>query len=293
MPDWPRLIASLRDHGVNVNDDCDVSPITGGSLSQAWQLRSGTDRWFLKTAPAPSLAMLEAEADGLRELQRAEAVRVPHAVACGATGSDSYLLLEWLTMRSSSDSSDRQLGELLAQQHRCSGERFGWHRDNTIGATPQHNASCDDWIAFFRGQRLGFQLELAGRNGFGGELQHSGARLMLKLADYFGSYQPSPSLLHGDLWSGNYAVSDGEPVIFDPAVYYGDRETDIAMTRLFGGFGAEFYRAYTDRWPLEHGHERRLPLYQLYHVLNHLNLFGSSYIGRALELMRTLEEQRG
>ena len=118
------------------------------------------------------------------------------------------------------------------------------------------------------------------------------ARLQDSLEIFFHDYVPQPSLLHGDLWAGNYAAVDGVPVIFDPAVYYGDRETDIAMTRLFGGFGEAFYDAYTRSWPLQPGHESRLELYQLYHVLNHLNLFGAGYLGRALELLRSLNRAR-
>jgi fructosamine-3-kinase len=129
---------------------------------------------------------------------------------------------------------------------------------------------------------------LAAENGFTGELQQEGDRLLSNLGQFFDGYWPEASLLHGDLWGGNWASSGGEPVIFDPAVYYGDRESDIAMTKLFGGFSAEFYRAYEEAWPLAAGNEKRILLYQLYHVLNHLNLFGQSYLGRALRIIRSL-----
>ena len=135
---------------------------------------------------------------------------------------------------------------------------------------------------------MGYQLGLAADNGFTGELQERGSRLLKRLPVYFESVKPEVSLLHGDLWGGNWGCTGGDPVIFDPAVYYGDRETDIAMTRLFGGFGAAFYEAYDSSWPLADGHQERLHLYQLYHVLNHLNLFGSAYLGRAVSLIDEL-----
>ena len=131
-------------------------------------------------------------------------------------------------------------------------------------------------------------MELAARNGYGGELSQKGADLIARLPELFTGYAPEASLLHGDLWGGNWASTGGEPVIFDPAVYYGDRESDLAMTRLFGGFSPRFYEAYEATWPLADGYQRRILLYQLYHVLNHLNLFGRGYLGRALGLMNEL-----
>lgn len=290
MPDWPRVLGSLRDAGVAVADDSRISPVGGGDISKAWKLQSGADVWFLKTGDAGADTMFEAEADGLRDLRRAKAVRVPVPVVCGVAGSDSYLLLEWIALEQRDRGSDRKLGELLAIQHRCSLDRFGWHRNNTIGATPQPNAWKNDWTDFYRDQRLACQLELARKNNYGRELQDAGEKLMQGLARFFADYRPVPSLLHGDLWVGNYASAGGQPVIYDPAVYFGDRETDLAMTRLFGGFGAEFYRAYADNWPLQPGYEQRLVLYQLYHVLNHLNLFGAGYLGRALKMLHTLNQ---
>jgi fructosamine-3-kinase len=260
--------------------------VGGGGISNAWKLQSGDHRWFLKTGPAESLSMFDAEAAGLRELLAAKAVRVPEPIASGVAGANGYLLLEWIEF--DGRDSDGRLGELLAEQHRCSKPRFGWHRDNTIGATPQVNTWNESWTDFYREHRLGYQLELAGRNGYGSELQDEGGRLMHGIPRFFEEYEPVPSLLHGDLWGGNHASAGGQPVIYDPAVYYGDRESDIAMTRLFGGFGDAFYQAYSSRWPLQRGHRERLLLYQLYHVLNHLNLFGRSYFGRSLELLSML-----
>lgn len=249
---------------------------------------SASDAVFRKVAPAAALAMFEAEAEGLQELRSARAIRVPEVLACGVTGGECFLELERLTFDRVTAETERQFGEQLARLHRHTAKRFGWHRDNTIGLTLQQNDWCDNWVDFFRKHRLGFQLELATANGYDGDISHYGAMLSDRLPELFAGYEPDASLLHGDLWAGNWGSVGGEPVIFDPAVYYGDRESDIAMTLLFGGFGKPFYEAYESSWPRAQGFEQRLKLYQLYHVLNHLNLFGGSYLGQAVLLLRAL-----
>ncbi len=248
----------------------------------------GTDDAFVKTGPPGSLPMFEAEAEGLRELAAAHAIRVPAVIDCGIDNGTAYIAIERLRFERATTGIEATFGEQLANLHRHTKEQHGWHRDNTIGPTPQHNPWTGDWIDFFREHRLRFQLDLAARNGYTGELQALGDQLEGRLPDLFDGYTPAASLCHGDLWSGNWGVAGGVPVIFDPAVYYGDRESDIAMTMLFGGFGRAFYRAYEESWPMAAGHDRRLKLYQLYHVLNHLNLFGSGYMGQAMKLLRDL-----
>ena len=243
---------------------------------------------FLKTGPSSSYDMLSAEAEGLEELASPDAIRVPRVFAFGEEDGIAYLATEWLEMARASRDVETRLGTGLAALHRTTADRYGWHRDNTCGPTPQVNPWSDDWVEFYREHRLAFQLDLAARNGYGGALQERGARLLQRLDRYFEGYAPQASLLHGDLWGGNWGCCDGEPVIFDPAVYYGDRESDLAMTRLFGGFGRAFYSAYEDAWPLAPGHRERCDLYQLYHVLNHLNLFGSGYLGQAQRLIDNL-----
>ena len=284
MPDWPNIFAALRADGLAISDNAGPGPVGGGDISAAWRI----DSLFVKTGGIDSLDMLQAEAEGLQELNTASAIRVPTLLSVGSTESDAYLATEWIEFDRPTRETERLLGERLAAMHRCGKHRFGWHRDNTIGLTPQHNDWADDWVDFFRIRRLDFQLELAARNGFGDELQLAGRRLSENLESLFEGYKPAASLLHGDLWGGNWAAANGEPVIFDPAVYFGDRESDIAMTQLFGGFGQEFYSAYQASWPMESGHKKRLKLYQLYHVLNHLNLFGSAYLGRATQLIHDL-----
>jgi len=232
--------------------------------------------------------MFEAEADGLKELKSANVIRVPEILDCGLRDGGAFLALERFTFERASAAVESLLGERLAQLHRHTEKRFGWFRDNTIGLTPQVNDRCDDWVEFFRRNRLEFQLELARSNGYGADLDRPGAQLCESLPELFAGHEPVASLLHGDLWGGNWGSVDGEPVIYDPAVYYGDRESDIAMTMLFGGFGKSFYEAYENAWPMAPGHEPRLKLYRLYHVLNHLNLFGRSYLGQAQSLLGEL-----
>jgi fructosamine-3-kinase len=234
--------------------------------------------------------MFEAEADGLREIGSTQAIRVPEILGCGIENGESFLELERFSFDRATAETEAKLGKQMAKLHLYTAERFGWFRDNTIGPTPQINTWSDDWISFFRVHRLDYQLELATANGYGTAVQERGSKLASNLESLFDGYAPVASLLHGDLWGGNWGSVNGEPVIFDPAVYYGDRESDIAMTLLFGGFGRSFYEAYEKSWPMAAGHEQRRKLYQLYHVLNHLNLFGRSYLGRATELLAQLAQ---
>lgn len=288
MPQWQSLFSVLREHDIRVSDSDMPRPVGGGDISSAWRVRADDHHVFLKTGPASSYEMFLAESEGLKELQKADALRVPRVLGCVVSGTEAMLALEWIDFEPASSGAEHTLGRLLAKQHRFREERFGWRRDNTIGSTPQINSWSDDWVRFFAEHRLGFQLDLAARNGFEGNLQIDGWKLVNSLGKFFDDYWPEPSLLHGDLWGGNWAVAAGQPVIFDPAVYYGDREADIAMTKLFGGFGRAFYGAYEEEWPFESGVEQRLEIYKLYHVLNHLNLFGSAYLSRAEAIIRNL-----
>ena len=288
MPDWSSIYQHLEDEGVNVTSGGSPTPVSGGDISAAWRLSTTDGDLFIKTGPPSAAEMFAAEADGLAELARSGTVRVPQLIATGQSEALVFLALEWLQLEAADSKVEQQFGEQLAELHRTTKDRFGWNRDNTIGLTAQQNTWNEDWVDFYREHRLAFQLRLAADNGFRGDLQDRGARLLKRLPIFFERSDTVASLLHGDLWGGNWGCSEGRPVIFDPAVYYGDRETDIAMTRLFGGFGAAFYDAYEATWPLPYGHDERLHLYQLYHVLNHLNLFGSAYLSRAIGLMDKL-----
>lgn len=261
--------------------------IGGGCINETVRLRGEGRDFFVKLNTASKADMFVAEAEGLRDIAATRTLRVPEPVCRGVAGGSAYLVLEYLSLGHAGKGA--VLGERLAALHRITQTEFGWRRDNTIGSTPQINTPDTDWLRFFRARRLGCQLELAERNGAVSELLRRGAELMERLAGLFDGYHPQPSLLHGDLWSGNYSfLTDGTPVIFDPAVYFGDREADIAMTELFGGFGGDFYAAYRAAWPLDTGYAVRRMLYNLYHILNHYNMFGGGYGQQALRMMQQL-----
>ncbi len=263
--------------------------LSGGSINSAYRIAGGGHNYFVKLNQAYKLDMFEAEADGLHELAAAKAIRMPAPVCFGEAEGKSWLVTEYIELGRGAGDSAQYLGQQLAALHRHTSERFGWFRDNTIGSTAQENSWSDSWIDFYRDYRLLYQLRLAAKNGFTGSLQLKGERLLADLDIFFSSYSPVPSLLHGDLWGGNYAFDKtGQPVIFDPAVYYGDREADIAMTELFGGFSSEFYRAYQEVCPMDEGYKVRKTLYNLYHILNHTNLFGGTYASQAESMIDRL-----
>ena len=269
-------------------DPAEPRHLGGGCINSAVRLMDEERAFFVKLNQASLLDMFEAESEGLQAMAETGAIRVPKPLCCGLTGDQAYLVMEYIEMGSAGSESARDAGRQLARMHRASWNSFGWHRDNTIGSTPQPNNPSGDWTEFFRDHRLAFQLRLAASNGYGGSLQRSGERLLSGLHHLI-DHDPQPSLLHGDLWGGNIAYDQqGHPVIFDPAVYYGDREADLAMTELFGGFGKAFYDAYREAWPLAPGYSTRKTLYNLYHILNHLNLFGGGYLGQASSMIDRL-----
>lgn len=266
--------------------------VSGGSINQCyrWPCTGGT--LFVKVAPRATLPDFEAEVAGLGELAAAHAVRVPRVAAVGYTDGAAFLALEWITAGARSPDCERRLGEGLAALHAVSAPRFGWSRDNSVGRTPQENSWSDDWAEFFRERRLRPQLARAVAGGYADMLETPGERLLESLHLLLAGHRPTPSLLHGDLWGGNWLASeDIEPVVFDVAVYYGDRETDLAMTRLFGGFSNDFYKGYESVTPPAAGEAMRQELYNLYHVLNHANLFGAGYARQARETIDRLLAQ--
>ena len=267
-----------------------IIEVGGGSISRAFRLQTANAHYFLKLNAAEHDEMFAAEADGLEALCACRSVRVPRVLAHGACGPDAYLLLEYVALRPLRDGdTGRAAGLALADLHRIEGRRFGWRRDNFIGSTPQRNEESDDWQSFFASRRLTPQLELARERGIRGRLIANGERLIEHLPALFTGYAPKASLLHGDLWAGNAAFDDsGQLALFDPAIHYGDRESDLAMMQLFGGFPASMVAAYREAWPLASGFEQRRTLYQLYHVLNHMNLFGGGYQAQAERMIGSL-----
>lgn len=264
--------------------------VMGGSINHAYRIEGNGQIYFIKLNEGRYFDMFDAEAAGLAELAQPGVIKVPVPLCWGTTPQHAYLVMDSLTLRSDNVSASRQLGHQLAVLHQVTQSQYGWYRDNYIGSTLQENTPHTDWITFWGQHRLGYQLRLAASNGYNRSiLQGNGEELMAVLPHFFQHYTPQASLLHGDLWAGNYATdANALPVIFDPAVYYGDRETDIAMTELFGGYSADFYAAYNERWPLDEGYVVRKTLYNLYHVLNHLNIFGGSYLGQAERMLSQL-----
>ena len=265
--------------------------VAGGCIHQSLVLEGAGARFFAKLN-APGFAdAFAAEADGLQALAQA-AIRVPGVIAQGATSDSAFLVLEHLDLGSGDDVAHAALGRQLARVHAHHGDRFGWHRGNFIGATPQRNGTAEAWAAFWQRERLAPQLALAAERGF--RMQRVGDALLAAVPQLLAGHAPAASLVHGDLWGGNAAfLADGTPVLFDPAVYHGDREVDLAMTELFGGFPAAFHTAYREAAPLDDGYLMRRTLYNLYHVLNHANLFGGGYAAQAEQMMeRLLAETR-
>ena len=265
----------------------------GGCINDAFVLHGQDgERYFLKLNDADKAAMFAAEAEGLAEILSSHSLRAPAPICWGEAGGQAYLVLEYLEF--GGRGSDSALAQGLVALHRTRQAQFGWRIDNTIGDTPQPNSPCPDWIEFWRDRRLHHQARLAKTRGASHGLIDKCERLMGRMPEFFRGYQPEPSLLHGDLWGGNYGfLRSGEAVIFDPAVYYGDREADLAMTELFGGFSAQFYAAYREAWPLDEGYGVRKTLYNLYHVLNHFNMFGGGYAAQAEHMADRLLSESG
>lgn len=262
----------------------------GGSTSRSLAVEDGQRRFFVKFNDAALAGMFVAEADGLAALGRCPQIRVPRVIVQGVAGRHSFLVLEHLALHPLREhEAGIAAGRALACLHAIEGTQHGWPSDNFIGSNPQINTAHVTWPYFFAQRRLLPQLALARRRGDCGRLVERGEKLAERLAALFVDHRPRASLLHGDLWHGNAAVdADGTVVLFDPAVYFGDRETDLAMSELFGGFPDSFYLAYREAWPPAPGFEQRKTLYNLYHVLNHLNLFGGGYLRQAERMIDSL-----
>jgi fructosamine-3-kinase len=266
----------------------------GGCINDAQVLELADGRrFFLKSNAASPPGMFAREAEGLTALGAVGAIRVPavigHGEGSAPGGATAFLVLENIETGRPGHGLFENFGHCMAELHRRSAQdRFGFDHDNYIGSTPQPNGWMDDWVAFWRERRLGHQLALARRRGLAdAAMTRAGECLMERLVEIVGEPREPACLLHGDLWGGNYLIdARGEPVLIDPAAYWGRREADLAMTMLFGGFDAAFYRAYEEAWPLAAGSEDRLAVYKLYHLLNHLNLFGGGYYGACMAILR-------
>ena len=268
---------NLQKHLENVlNEQIKIFPGTSGKL----RTQSGAE-YFLKSG-TPSAAY-PCEADGLEELARSGAISVAEAVATG----NNYILTKYIERGEKRADFFDDFGCRLARMHRKTADDFGFSEDNFIGANRQINLAEGDekgnWVTFYFNKRLLYQYKLAESNHrVSDRLRKGFSKLEMKIEKILESSRELPTLLHGDLWAGNYLCgTQGNPVLIDPAVYYGHREADLAMTKLFGGFSPSFYRAYNQEYPLPEGWEYRENIYKLYHVLNHLNIFGRSYLAEA------------
>ncbi|MDM9385598.1 fructosamine kinase family protein [Chlorogloeopsis sp. ULAP01] len=254
--------------------------IGGGCINQGYAVFDGKRTYFVKLNQVSQAAMFEAEALGLQQMFDTNTIRIPKPICWGTAGNSCYLVLEWLEIGSGNTKSWEEMGRNLAAMHKTTSQQgFGWEINNTIGSTPQINTWTSDWAEFYAKHRLGYQFQLARRRG--GRFTQA-EELLAAIPELLEGHNPQPALVHGDLWGGNAGFSvQGEPVIFDPATYFGDREVDIAMTELFGGFPAAFYRGYNEIFSLDEGYEKRKTLYNLYHIVNHFNLFGGGYESQA------------
>ena len=261
--------------------------VSGGCINQGYKVSSSDTEYFVKLNNASQVEMFAAEALGLKQMYATKTITVPKPICWGTAGNSSYIVLEWLNLASGSNESWSEMGRQLAAMHRKGiNNSFGFEINNTIGSTPQINTWMSNWADFFAEQRIGYQLKLAKRNG--GNFPDTN-KVVNAVRNQLIDRQPEASIVHGDLWSGNAAIaSNGAPVIFDPATYYGDRETDLAMTELFGGFPSTFYHGYKTAWQLDRGYQERKSIYNLYHILNHFNLFGGGYGNQAARIIKQI-----
>ncbi len=294
----PAIEAAIRSATGNAFRLEHTTPISGGFSGQTLSVANtdGSARYFVKLAGVAEIDRFDAEIDGLQALAADSSFRIPAVVAHGTAAEHAFLVLEHLDLRPLASPDDGQrFATALARLHGKHAERYGWHRANYIGPNPQDNTWHDNWPSFFAHRRIQPQLDLAARQSENHELVQLGARLIDRIAALLLDYRPRPALLHGDLWHGNAAMlADGTPALFDPACHYGDRESELAMCELFGGFPLAFHAHYRQYSPLSPDYEQRKPLYQLYHILNHLNLFGRGYLGQALRFTKqVLRETSG
>lgn len=255
------------------------SSISGGCINHGGKVQTSAGDFFVKWNDAKKFqGMFEAEAKGLKLLRSAKAIDIPEVIDYGQSGTFQFIILELKESRARKTSYWEDLGQQLATLHKSSNNYFGLDHNNYIGSLPQYNKESTSWVDFFIMQRLQVQVTIAAQaNKVNGEVLKKFDLLYDKLPSLL--IEEKPSLLHGDLWNGNLLVNaQGSPCLIDPAVYYGDREADLAMTQLFGGFDDAFYESYHTTFPLEAGYRQRFDIYNLYPLLVHVNLFGGSYL---------------
>jgi fructosamine-3-kinase len=284
MTALPQILETALTHALTkINDPGPIQllkSIGGGCINNALQVVTPKASYFVKWNVAPLPKMFTTEAQGLQLLAATNTIRIPAVIKVqeAEPGLPAFILMKWIERRSGFD--QRLCGQQLAHLHlNGTADEYGLDHDNYIGSTQQHNGWRSDWVEFFCKNRLQPQIELAVRNKRCDAFRRKKLeKLLSRLDEWLGGITRKPSLLHGDLWGGNVIADEtNKPVLIDPAVYYGDREADLAFTQMFGGFSNDFYQAYNDVYPLEFGYQERFEIYNIYHILNHLNLFGDSY----------------
>ncbi len=264
-----------------------IEPLSGGSINEAARLKSNTNDVFIKWNQVSKIAMFEAEKKGLSALRKANSsLAIPDCLSVGTAGGYSYLLLEHLDFISSQQKYEENLGRGLAQLHKNTHASFGFEADNFCGSTPQKNDRHKSWRHFYLENRLQFLWDKLLKRGSISKSQNQQFELFKRAVQLQLETDASPSLIHGDLWSGNAAPTTKGPAIFDPACYYAHREAELGMMLLFRGFGSRVFEAYEEEFPLEKNWKDRVPLYQLYHLLNHYWLFGGGYGNSALSIIK-------
>jgi fructosamine-3-kinase len=264
-----------------------VTPVAGGNINRVYCLQGNKSKYLIKINNQNAFpGMFEAEEGGLKIIASTQTVNVPKAILQGNYGDESFLVLEWIESKRASVKGSALLGEQLTLMHKHNAERFGSVANNYMGSLHQSNQSHSTWAGFFIEERLKPMVQLAtNKNLIDNNDLNQFNKLYERLSDLFD--EERPSLIHGDLWSGNYLIStEDEPYLIDPAITYGHREFDIAMTTLFGGFSNEFYESYNSAFPLVKGWQQRLGLWNLYPLLVHLNLFGLGYLGQVRDCLR-------
>lgn len=285
---WQQFSEHLTKHHNIAINIYSVSSIAGGDINQAFHLHTSEGDFFLKVNSLNQYDLLFKEANNLNTLAGTFSITVPKVFAYGKFAQTSWLLLEYLPLSSKGDDIQRGKDLALLHHHLFDEKKYGWFEDNYIGTISQKNNWQDCWVAFYAENRLQAQLDLAIKNSANSQLVKQVEELIKQLPRFFQNYSPKPSYLHGDLWGGNSSfLSDGSAVFYDPASYIGDRETDLAMSEIFGGFSPSFYKGYNQVFPIDKGYQQRKNLYHVYHYLNHYNMFAGSYDMQALRCINS------
>ncbi|EGA68944.1 hypothetical protein VISI1226_21109 [Vibrio sinaloensis DSM 21326] len=261
--------------------------VPGGDINECYMISDGEQRYFVKTNSREFLTKFEIEAESIRIMRESNTLFVPEVILTGKSKHNSFIILNYLPTKQLDDDKNSYLfGQQLARLHQWGEQKeYGFDQDNYIGSTLQPNKWDRKWARFFAEQRIGWQLQLVREKGV--NLVDINDFIQV-VHDRLASHQPTPSLLHGDLWHGNVANSVFGPICYDPACYWGDRECDIAMTELFEGFQPEFYQGYESVLPLDFKYSERKDIYNLYHLLNHYNQFGGHYLEQSQKLINQI-----